>query len=355
MGHQLLLCSSIPHGKYMQTVLTLQALTGLRNPKSISTYSIVTRPHNVFRPKFEPGKVNQIEQYIMNCTTTWTDAASEELDLARPVTAELEINVDRLFSGKEVNTWTLHVSDMPNAGKSPVLAHNFYESTVVHHHTRGATPTLKEERKETVEEKAQTEVNEKEVEEEKVENGDVISLDSPMDIDKATVDQDGQNGQNGQNGKNAQNGQNGVAQNGNGQTEENSANANGQPSSGEAMDVDEKDSFLQFLEDFGYDVVNQFWLKGIRFFFGDIVIEIFKVFVRDDAADAPDGRIRLKLLDESNTFQIKTYINYPRNANLEHITKGTKELTKLKTTLLNLFELEVPDRMFMDSRVTRTT
>ena len=119
-----------------------------------------------------------------------------------------------------------------------------------------------------------------------------------------------------------------------------------------------KDSFLQFLEDLGYDVINQFWLKGIRFFYGDIVIEIFKVLIRDDndqAKSEDDPRIPLKLLDDSNTFQIKTYSTFPKGTNVDLISKGTKELTNLKATLLNLFELEVPDRMFMDFRVTRVT
>lgn len=117
-----------------------------------------------------------------------------------------------------------------------------------------------------------------------------------------------------------------------------------------------KDSFLQFLEALGYEVVNQYWIKGIRFFYGDIIIEMFKVFVRDDdVASTEDGRLKLKLLDLSNTFQIKAYLNFAKGANVDLVTQGTKDLTKLKDLLANLFELEVPDRMFMDSRVTRTT
>lgn len=334
MGHQLLLCSSIPHSKYMQTVSTLQALTGLRNPKTIATYSIITRPHNVFKPKFEPGKVNQIEQYYMKCTTAWSDAALEVLDLAAPITADLNVNVDRLFSGKEVSTWTLHVSDIPNAGKSTVLAHNFYESTVVHHHTLGPLPSETEVKTEAIAEvKTDTQLGEAktDVTEMGEVKTEVVEVKSEM-------------------------GENELGENGLGEVEMDVMEVDGTNGSASKGDLDreQKDSFLQFLEDLGYDVVNQYWLKGIRFFYGDIVVEIFKVFVRDDAAEAPDGRIRLKLLDESNTFQIKTYINYPRNANVDLVSKGTKELTNLKATLQNLFDLEVPDRMFMDSRVTRT-
>ena len=71
MVHQLSLVSSIPHNKYLQTISTLQALTGLIQPESISTYTLLAKPSYAFKPKFEPGKVNQIEQYYMRCITTW--------------------------------------------------------------------------------------------------------------------------------------------------------------------------------------------------------------------------------------------------------------------------------------------
>lgn len=264
MGHQLLLCATVPHSKYVQTMATLSALTGVLHPQDIATYTLVTKPHNVFKPKFEPGKVNQIEQFYMRCTTTWTDVA---WDLAEPFTEESELHVDRLFQGKEVKYWTLHILDLPNAAKNPVLAYNYHESTIVHHHAAPAAV--------------------------KTEDSD-------------------------------------------------------------AMETDPKDSFLQFLEDLGYDVTNQYWLKGIRFFHGDIVIELFKLFVRNDSEAAADGKLKLKVLDASNAFQVKAYMDFPKGARVDSISNGTKELTTLKETLNNLFELEVPDRMFMDTRVTRS-
>lgn len=311
MGSQLLLCASIPHSKYIQTVSTLEALTGILKPLPISTYTLFTKPYNAFKPKFEPGKVNQIEQYYMRCTTIWSDAASANLDLAQPIIAgESQVLVDRLFAGKEVKHWTFHISDLPNAGKSTVLVHNYHESTLVHHHTKGLE--VAQVKTEANDENAVVEIEVKspavsdiEVKAEK-DDSDLVDL---MDVDT--------------------------------------------PSSKTA---ESKDSFLQFLEALGYEVVNQYWIKGIRFFYGDIIIEIFKVFVRDDnAAPTEDGRLKLKLLDLSNTFQIKAYLNFAKGASVDLVTQGTKDLTKLKESLANLFELEVPDRMFMDSRVTRFT
>lgn len=259
MVHQLSFVSSIPHNKYIQTVSTLQALTGLLSPQPISTYSLITKPHNVFKPKFEPGKINQIEQYHMKCTTTWTN--NDGLNIAVPFLDKDELHVDKLFDKDGNNarrSWTLQVSDIPIAGKNQVSsAQTIYESTLVHTHT---------------------------------------------------IFKEGE---------------------------------------------DTKDSFLQFLEDLGYDLVNQYWVKGIRFFHGDVVIEILKVFVRDDSSTSIENKITLKLLDELNTFQIKMYTNVAKATDVDVINQGNRELLKLQEVLKNLFTLEIPDRMFMDSRLKK--
>lgn len=254
----------------------------------------------MFKPKFEPGKVNQIEQYYMKCTTLWKDSASEKLDLAVPILDEgPDVLVNRLFTGEVVNCWTLLISDIPNAGKNPVLAHNYHENTLVHHHTH---------RDVKIQEKAVHNGEDKEPKEE----NDVMEIDG----------------------------------------EEKPQNNDEKKDTQETKTIS-KDSFLQFIEDLGYDVVNQYWLKGIRFFYGDIIIEIFKLYVREDDGPIIDEKLKLSLLDKSNTFQVKAYINFPKGASVDLINQGTKDLTKLKESLKNLFELEVPDRMYMDSRVAR--
>lgn len=350
MGHQLLLCASIPHKKYTQTVSALQALTGLGSPQSISTYTIITKPHNVFKPKVEAGKVNQIEQYYMKCLTTWDDDASRDLDLSLPIVGgKPEIKVARLFTGEKVKHWTFHLSDIPTAGKSPVLAQNFYESTMVHHHSQGVTkPTTNIKAEATtnaIDDKKIDEIYETDAngadslaDELLGNNDDLMVIDVPAKNEEPT--------------SNALEGQ------GAGAPDSKEALAAKEGKSKSPENPEQKDSFLVFLEDLGYDVINQYWLKGIRFFHGDIVIEIFKVLVRDDnerAKGADDPRIPLKLLDETNTFQIKTYITFPKGTSIDLISKGSKDLLHLKGVLQNLFELEVPDRMFMDSRVARAT
>lgn len=249
MVHQLLLVSTIPHSSYVQSISTLKALTGQLAPQEISLYTMITKPHHVFKPKFEPGKVNQIEQYYMRCVTTWEPSKrATKIDISEPVFPTDEIVVDKLFTNGHKNVWTLQIADIPIAGKNQVVsARTIYESTLVHHHTS----------------------------------------------------------------------------------------------------VDGKDSMLQFLDDLGYDVINQYWINGVQFFYGDVVIEIFKLFIRDDEKEG----IKLKPLDSSNSFQIRCYRNIPKSTDIEMISQGTKELLKLQEHLKNLFQLEVPDRMCMDSRV----
>lgn len=353
MGHQLLLCSSIPQKKFTQTVSTLQALTGLRAPQDIATYTIITKPHNIFKPKVEAGKVNQIEQYYMKCTTTWDDKASEDLNLANPILPGIsEIKVDRLFTGEQVKQWTFHIADIPTAGKNTVLAQNFYESTMVHHHNRvvqangvqgqDSGKSALTEAQMTANLNAEPTTSELSSDK-KFNDGSLDVFETIKDTDDDLMVIDGE-----------------FKPNSEEKVEDKPLEKQQEGSEvkidREANTTELKDSFLQFLEDLGYDVINQYWLKGIRFFHGDIVIEIFKVLIRDDndqAKSANDQRIPLKMLDETNTFQIKTYITYPKGTNVDQVSKGSKDLTHLKATLQNLFELEVPDRMFMDSRVTR--
>lgn len=326
MVHQLSLVSTVSHSNYIQTISTLQALTGLLTPQLISTYTLVTKPHDVFKPKFEPGKVNQIEQFYMRCITTWNDKTGNELDLSSPVIeSEAEILVDRLFLGvDDRRNWTMQISDIPIAGKNQACsAQTIYESTLVHHHT-------------------------KVMDKEKIQLD--VSNESNMEIDAKYEDKDNikQEKNDTEIGKYSEE----VKESDEKLKEDGETKKNDAPILKELEVLNRRDSFLQFLEDLGYDVINQFWMKGVRFFHGDIVIEIFKIFIRDDEKDAAEDKIRLKLLDPSNTFQIRTYINVPKSTDVELINQGTKDLLKLQDFLKNLIKLEIPDRMFMDSRVT---
>ncbi|CAK7896232.1 mediator of RNA polymerase II transcription subunit 18 [[Candida] anglica] len=265
MVQQLCLVATIPHNKYIQTVSTLKALTGIETPQDIATYTLLTKPYQEFKPKLEPGKVNQIEQYFMKCVTTWDDQTSAKFDSAKPVLKDDKEGVwaDTLFSDSSTTSikrnWTLQISDIPTAGKNQTCsAQTVYESTLVHHHSRTENKT---------------------------------------------------------------------------------------------SEGTQQESFLSLLHDLGYEVKNQYWIRGVRYFHGDIFIEIFKVFIRDDDFESQNNQIKLKLLDQSNTFQVKVYINVPRATDVELINQASKNLLKFQELVKNLINLEIPDRMYMDSRV----
>lgn len=363
MVHQLSLVSSIPHTSYVQMVTTLQALTGLSSPQEIATYTLITKPHDVFRPKLEPGKVNQIEQYHMRCITTWKDNTSETLDISKPILKNdqsNEILADRLFVGDDTKKqWTLQIADIPNAGKNQACsAQNIHESTLVHHHT-----SVKDIERIKVDDGEDTmEIDKKE--DKKEDEMEVDKKEDVMDVDKndqADKEKDEVNGNTDGEPKteeiskvkyidedlplqsHAKSPDNNIKKETPPQT----------PNKTKEIEITKrKDSFLQFLEDLGYDLINQYWIKGIRFFHGDIIIEFYKIFIRDDSPSSNNDKLKLKLLDESNTFQIKTYINFPKSTDVESINQGTKDLLKLQDFFKNLFKLEIPDRMYMDSRIT---
>lgn len=239
----------------------------------------------------------------MKCLTTWDDNGFNILD---PVLSTTSIFVKKLFdTNSPERIWTLQISDIPIAGKNQTCsAQTFTESTVVHTHTNVNDDIPSAEDGKVKVEHTDDDVMEIDPQDSVVE---IDRKDSIMEIErKGSISLD-------------------------------------------KLDTPQNDSFLQFLSDLGYDVTNQYWIKGLRFFYNDIVIELFKIFVRDDEYTGKE--IKLKLLDKSNTFQFKVYINIAKSTNVDAINKGTKELLKLKEVLLNLVKLEIPDRMFMDSRV----
>lgn len=364
MVHQLSLVATIPHSSYIQTISTLQAFTGLLSPQQISIYTLLAKPHNVFKPKYDPGKVNQIEQYYMKCITTWDDENDENFDMNEPI---IRANGDKLMANKLFNDnvpmdkiWTLQIADIPIAGQKQVVsAQTIYESTLVHHHTKvkhstGVKSELTDfndqsdskndgsDDKSNNDAKTNNDVK-SEVEQDPVKSEDVEMLDVEEIETKPETNSE------------AKPETNSEAKS---ETEpetkpETKPEVKPTPRRLSIIEVEKsRDSFLQFLEDLGYNVINQYWIKGVRFFHGDIVIEIFKVFIRDDQLPS-DDRIPLKLLDESNTFQIKAFINIPRSTDVELINQGIKQLTQLQEYLKKLIQLQMPDRIYMDSRVGR--
>ncbi|KAI5948720.1 SRB5 [Candida theae] len=378
MVQQLSLVSSIPHSNYLQTITSLQAITGILQPQKISTYSLITKPNHVFKPIFEPGKINQIEQYYMRCSTTWEEplksqgGSSSQLDIAKPIfkdDKENPILVKKLFHNDDNNNtitaddgvdrvWTLQISDIPIAGKNQTCSQQtIYESTLVHTHVgvdnepasdlddkMDVDADVKEEKEgnvgtEAIEVKKVEDMTASKSDDATIKKEDGAETDVNMEDSStkdAIKDVDTDKGASIE-----------VTTTIKTEPKEASTRTKSTPSR-----KTQTDSFLIFLNDLGYEVVNQYWVKGVRFFYKDIVIEIYKIFIRDDDYEGKDDdAIKLKLLDESNTFQVKCFVNVPKTTDVELINAGAKELTKLQEFVKSLFLLEVPDRMSMDSRV----
>ncbi|KAI3403438.2 SRB5 [Candida oxycetoniae] len=497
MVHQLSLVASIPHSSYLQTIATLQAITGQVQPQQISTYTLIAKPNHVFKPKFEPGKINQIEQYFMKCTTTWSSFL--ELDLSKPVlnnkiNGTQDIIARKLFIEEEKTSrdndcnvgnskdtierseivdqhclnrhglnskdtieqseiseqhclhclnrhglnskdtierseisdqhclhclhrhglnsnvgnskeklasegqfgnekvWTFQICDIPIAGKNQSCSQQtIYESTLIHTHIAVDSQVENE-----IKVKLEKKQSEAEAEGEAEQNFSKKSQEEETDAMQIDSMEGGKGGGNAQPAiksedepktelkiepstapktdpsmvpktepstapktepstapktepSTAPKTEPSTAP----KTEPSTAPKTEPSTAPKTVTKRRNDSFLIFLNDLGYSVINQYWVKGVRFFYGDIIIELFKVFIRDDSQSEDDDRgIKLKLLDDSNTFQIKCYINIAKSTEIELINQGVKHLGHLQDLIKGLFLLEISDRSFLDSRVT---
>ncbi|ODV87682.1 hypothetical protein CANARDRAFT_5001 [[Candida] arabinofermentans NRRL YB-2248] len=129
------------------------------------------------------------------------------------------------------------------------------------------------------------------------------------------------------------------------------------------------DDVLGYIDELGYMPEVEYWNSGLRFFYNDIIIEIFRLFVADAKAKSvnidneedtsmtdldsqtSDNKTPLKLLDGSGQFQIKCFVNVAKLNDLDNVARGAKQLESLKSELSGLIELDVRDRIMMDSRV----
>lgn len=109
------------------------------------------------------------------------------------------------------------------------------------------------------------------------------------------------------------------------------------------------DSIVTILKTLGYEFQTDYKVKGERFFYGNITIELFQVLVKDRQVEGEDVKISWKPINEST--MIKCFINVAKITDLENSTRSIHELSKLKSELQGLVELGVPDKNHMDSRI----
>lgn len=131
----------------------------------------------------------------------------------------------------------------------------------------------------------------------------------------------------------------------------------------------ETDDIIGYLDELGYMHETEFWVKGMRFYFGDVIIELSRHYVIDDTiadqtGSSSDGAIEisdtnikpksssnLKLLNPNGSYLLKTFVNVGEVTDLESVVIGTRQLDGLKKELEDIVLLRIPDRTSMDSRI----
>lgn len=129
----------------------------------------------------------------------------------------------------------------------------------------------------------------------------------------------------------------------------------------------ETDDVIGYLDELGYMHETEFWSNGVRFYYGDVIVELCHMYVLDNgkrSGSTPDEAQKsepntgpastlssLKLFDQSGTCNLKAFVNIGRLNDIESISLGTNQLEALKRELSELVELHIPDRTMMDSRL----
>lgn len=130
------------------------------------------------------------------------------------------------------------------------------------------------------------------------------------------------------------------------------------------------DDVIGYLDELGYMHETEFWTNGVRFYYGNAIIELTKLYVLDkknnaetiedvDMKDVDHNKSdaikndlsNLKLLDPSETCHLKAYVNIGALNDLENVNLGLRQLESLQRELSEIIQLHIPDRTTMDSRI----
>ncbi|KAG7735131.1 hypothetical protein KL948_000697 [Ogataea haglerorum] len=100
------------------------------------------------------------------------------------------------------------------------------------------------------------------------------------------------------------------------------------------------DDILGYMDELGYMPETEYWVRGVRFFYNDVIIEVFRVY---------HWKEQQELLDPK--YQVRCVVNVARLNDLDSVARGTKQLEALKTELSGLIELDLYERTSLDGRV----
>lgn len=103
------------------------------------------------------------------------------------------------------------------------------------------------------------------------------------------------------------------------------------------VDTGAHDDLNGFLEELGYIVDYEYWSRGVRFYYNNIIVEMYQISV-----------LEANLTDE---WLIKCFVNVAKSTDVESINQAVKWLESFAKEVQGLFELVIPDRLTMDSRI----
>lgn len=123
----------------------------------------------------------------------------------------------------------------------------------------------------------------------------------------------------------------------------------------------ETDDIIGYIDELGYMHETEYWVNGVRFYHGDVIIEVMRLFVADNDKDSEASLVdlsneskditALKLLNPTGCFMMKAFVNVGEVTDLESVAIGTRQLDNLKKELEEVVTLTIPDRTTMDSRI----
>ncbi|CAD6591422.1 MAG: Mediator of RNA polymerase II transcription subunit 18 [Alectoria sarmentosa] len=111
---------------------------------------------------------------------------------------------------------------------------------------------------------------------------------------------------------------------------------------------------MEFMKALDYSHVSTYTISGHRFTHHSASLVLYRVTlpataVRSDSTSG--GPPQARLLDPSGTYILQASVRVQDGSKVETMTKGVNELLGLKETLKGVVELEIGDRLALDTRV----
>lgn len=92
-------------------------------------------------------------------------------------------------------------------------------------------------------------------------------------------------------------------------------------------------------------------ISGHRFTHHSTSIVLYRISLPASIDSTSDGLPQARLLDPSGTYILQASVRVQDGSKVETMTKGVNELLSLKETLKGVVELEIGDRLALDTRV----